>query len=515
MSNANMTCDQRSAPSDTFAADRPARSVIVVGGGTAGAVLAARLSEDPLMSVTLLESGATDNYGAEVRDPRRAHEVWSTLANSTVTTMAHPKGVIPMVLGNVMGGTSAVNYLATIRGQPQDYDGWEQAGLDGWGWRDVRQYFIAAENDLDFPDAPIHGNRGPLSVSRWRSEENSTFQRAFSEGLREIGVPSVDDVNDPDQLPGIGAFPATLDSSRQRLTVSTAYLTEQVRGRANLTLRPNSPVSTIIIEGAKAVGVNLECGETLMADEVIVSAGAIGSPTLLMRSGIGPRAELEARGIAVHADLPVGLTMSDHLGTALRYHHDGPTEMLGGPAQTVLVGSSNGREIDYHVFPSPSPDLTRPGDFLLLAYVLKSTGQGRVELAQDPQAPPVVTAPPMPTDVDIRLGHAFQRIADWEQSSAFRDFGCRPAEPHELASPTAVEDALARVIISYGHMVGTCPMGQVLDSECQVRGVSGLRVVDASAMPTIPAGNTYLGCVMVAERVSAMMTAANRASRRN
>lgn len=482
--------------------------VVVVGAGTSGSVLAARLSQDPDVTVVLLEAGGPDDYGDEILVPRRAPEVWSTLANATVTLMASPAGPIPMVQGHVIGGTSAVNYLATVRGQPEDYAGWEAAGLPGWGWSDILRYFIAAENDLDFGASPIHGDSGPLRVSRWKSGEHSAFQAAFADGLREVGVPSVDDVNDPAQLPGIGVFPATLDASRHRMTTSTAYLTDSVRSRPNLVVRTAAPVSKLLIADGRAVGVTLDDGEEVRADEVVVAAGAIGSPTLLLRSGIGPREQLASRGIEVHADLPVGSTMSDHLGTALTYQYDRPSVGTGGPAQTVLIGASNGKDVDYHIFPTPSLDPSAPSTFLLLAYLLRSTGRGRVELGGDPAGAPAVTAPPLPDDVDVRLGHAFRQIAAWENSAAARAIGCRPVEPHDLTMPTAPADALTRITISYGHMVGTCPMGSVLDAECRVRGIGGLRVADASAMPAIPAGNTYLGCVMVAERIAGLMTSA-------
>jgi choline dehydrogenase len=188
----------------------------------------------------------------------------------------------------------------------------------------VLRYFVAAENDLDFgASSPIHGDSGPLPVTRWKANEHSPFQTAFADGLRQVGVPSVADANDPDQLPGIAVFPATLDSARRRLTTSTAYLTYEVRQRPNLCIRQSTTVTRIQIEGGRAVEAVLDTGEHLVADEIVIASGAIGSPTLLLRSGIGPRDQLTDHGIHVHADLPVGSTMSDHLGTAIPYHHEG------------------------------------------------------------------------------------------------------------------------------------------------------------------------------------------------
>ncbi|MGV0617938.1 GMC family oxidoreductase [Mycolicibacterium sp. XJ879] len=486
------------------------RSVLIVGAGTSGSVLAARLSESPALSVTLLEAGGTDDYGDEITNPARAHEVWSSLANSDFVPMKGPAGDIPMLQGRITGGTSAINYLATLRGQPQDYDAWEAAGLAGWGWSDVQRYFIAVESDLDFGRSAIHGNAGPLTVSRWKPGEHSAYQAAFAEGLRQVGIKPVADVNDPAQLPGIGVFPATLNASRQRMTTSTAYLTTDVRSRPNLLIRTGATVARLFVDDGRTRGVMLDTGEELHADEVIVTAGAVETPTLLLRSGIGPREQLTARGLPVHADLPVGSTMSDHLGTALIYHHDAPRAGSGGPAQSVLVGASNGKDIDYHAFPTPLLGSDDPSTFMMLVFLLRSTGRGGVVLDADPAAPPRVTAPPLPDDVGDRLGQAFRQIAVWEQSPAAQAIGCRAVEPHDLTAPTAVADALSRITVSYGHMVGTCPMGQVLDAQCRVLGVSGLRVADASAMPTIPAGNTYLGCVMIAERIAALITSAIR-----
>jgi choline dehydrogenase len=523
------------------------RHVVVVGGGTAGCVLAARLSEDPDRSVTLLEAGPDhDAYGEANLAPIRAAENWTGGGEHLVpTSMATQRGAISMIQGRLLGGTSAVNGLATLRGQPADYDAWADAGLEGWAWDDVESTFVAAERDMDFGTSPIHGGDGPLPVRRWRKDEISRSQAAFYEGMIETGQPAAADINDPSQLPGIGVFPVTIDEQVKRVSTSLAYLGDEVRTRDNLTIRTNAEVATIEIDGGRAKGVGLVSGEEIDADEVVVAAGAIWSPTMLLRSGVGPERHLAEHGIDVHSDLPVGSTMSDHLGAGILYRHDGPRGGIAGPAQIVLVGASNGKDVDYHLMPislhdpkenpltfreklrlmgragneNPNPGwrtvlggmkfLATPTGgstlFMLAVFLLRSSGRGSVRLGSTPEAGPTVVAPPLPEDAPDRLRHAFAALAAWEGSAAFRALKPQPLFPHDLGAPDAVGVALERNTISYGHMVGTCPMGPVLDADCRVHGIPNLRVADASVMPTIPSGNTYLGCVMVAERVARKM----------
>ena len=487
-----------------------ARHIAIVGGGTAGAVLAARLSESPALHVTLLEAGPDhDAYDETVLDPAQAPRLWEGPApNVALTAMATRDGVIPMQQGRLLGGCSALNGLATLRGQPADYDAWKAAGLDGWGWADVESTFIAAENDFDFGASPIHGDAGPLTVRRWREDEMGRAQRAYYEGMVEIGEPAVADINDPSQLPGIGRFPVTIDENARRVTTSLAYLTEKVRARDNLEVRTNAEVVGLAFDGTRVTGVMLATGNEIEADEVVLAAGALFTPHLMMRSGIGPADHLAEHGITARVDLPVGRTMSDHLGPGIPYRHGGPREGIAGPAQVVLVGASNGRDVDYHAFPiGPVPQEEGDTVFMLAIFLMRSSGRGSVRLGDTPEAGPVVQAPPLPDDGNERLRHAFDRIAAWERSAAARALGCEPVMPHDLTAPDAVQTALERLTISYAHMVGTCPMGPVLDADCRVHGIEGLRVSDASVMPTIPSGNTYLGCVMVAERIARKMVA--------
>ena len=487
-----------------------AKRIVIVGGGTAGAVLAARLSESSACAVTLLEAGPDhDAYSETVLEPCLAPQLWTAHPLIRTTTMATESGgVIPMQQGRMLGGCSAMNGLATLRGQPADYDAWEADGLAGWGWSDVERTFIAAENDLDFGDSPIHGRDGPLTVRRWRPEELGRAQRAYYEGMLEIGERRVDDINDPSQLPGIGVFPVTIDADTKRVTTSLAYLTEAVRARDNLALRTKAEVTRLAFDGGRATGVILASGEELEADEVVLSTGALWTPFLLLRSGIGPADHLAEHGIPVRADLPVGRTMSDHLGPGLLYRHDGPRGGVGGPAQVVMVGASNGRDVDYHAFPIAPPPTDEETTFVMAVFSMRSSNRGSVRLGERVEDGPAVVAPPLPDDVPERLRDAFRKIARWERSEAVRALGCERIVPLDLTASDAVPTALETMTLSYAHMTSTCPMGTVLDGDCRVRGVEGLRICDASVMPAIPSGNTYLGCVMIAERVARKMSPA-------
>ena len=344
-------------------------------------------------------------------------------------------------------------------------------------------------------------------MRRWRRDEMGRAQLAFLDGMLELGMPHAADINDRSQLPGLGVFPVTIDDKAKRLTTSRAYLTANVRARGNLTIQPNSEVSRLVFDGDRVIGVRLRTGEELQADEVVVTAGALWTPTLLMRSGIGPAEHLAEHGISVRADLPVGETLSDHIGPGLRYRHDGPRGGTAGPAQSLFIGASDGQNIDYHAFPIAPPLGDGPTEFMMAVFLLRSSGQGKVRLGASEADEPQVVAPPLPDNFEARLQHAFEKIAAWETSQAAKALGCAQVDPIDLLAPDAVAKALEQSTLSYGHMTSTCPMGSVLDADCRVLGVQGLRVADASVMPTIPAGNTYLGCVMVAERIAQKMTA--------
>lgn len=496
--------------------------VVIVGGGTSGCVLAARLSEDPGRSVLLLEEGPDHTgYDRTVTSPGQAQVVSRRREFAEGLVLDVAGRAVPLARGRVLGGTSAVNYLATVRGLPADYDRWAARGLPGWAWRDVLPFFRRAERDLDFPDSPLHGHDGPLTVARWSPRTFAAAHTAFHDGLAELGVPAVADVNDPAGLPGVGAFPASVRDTGERLTVSQAYLTDAVRARANLRVRTGTRVARLLVERGRVTGVGTAEGERVTAGEVVVSCGAVGSPALLLRSGLGPADDLRAWGVPVTGDLPgVGRGLQDHLGPALTYRADPgapPGGPPGGPAQTVWVAAgTGGRDPDVHAFPVPLPGRDGEpdaGSFAVLVFSMRPDGRGRVTLRPDrPDGRPLVTLPP-PGNREMAATRAvFAVLDEWEHSTVCRGLGVRRTSgPATLSAPDAAAEATRESLASYAHLTGSCAMGPdsdpcaVLDAACRVRGVAGLRVVDASAMPEIPVGNTYLSCVMMAERVADLM----------
>ncbi len=527
--------------------ERETFDYVIVGAGSAGCVLAARLSEDPRARVLLLEAGPEDRnpwlhipvgYFRTVWDPRFA---WLYETEPEESTMGR---AMPWPRGRVLGGTSAINGLVYIRGQPQDYDHWRQLGLAGWGWDDVLPYFRRAEDNERGSDA-FHGRGGPLAVSDLRMRH--PLCEAFIAAAEEAGIPRNPDFNGASQE-GVGYYQLTTRNGL-RCSTATGYL-RPARRRPNLAVRTGATVERIELAEGRAAGVTYyRRGRTetaAAAAEVILCAGAIGSPHILQLSGIGPGEALRAAGIAPrHALAGVGANLQDHFQVRMYYRCTRPISLndqlrsLAGKARIaaefalrragpMTVGAGQvgvftrshadvaTPDIQFHVFPLSTE---RPGlgirglhpfsGFTACVNHSRPESRGSVMAkSPDPSAPPAIRPNFLDAEADRRAAVAGVRIA--------RRIMARPAMAPHIAEEVSIgpghdsDEAILQRAREVGatifHPAGTCRMGRdegaVVDEALRVRGIAGLRVVDASVMPTLISGNTNAPVVMIAEKAA-------------
>ena len=516
---------------------------IIAGAGSAGCVLANRLSADPKVRVLLLEAGGKDNYVWVKVPVGYLYCIGNPRTDWCMSTVAEP-GLNGRSLkyprGRVLGGCSSINGMIYMRGQAADYDGWRQLGLAGWGWDDVLPWFTRAEDHYAGASGH-HGTGGEIRVERQRLRWE--ILEAFRLAAEQYGVPMVDDFNRGDNH-GSSFFDVT-QRAGWRWSAADAFL-KPVRSRANLKVVTGALVDRLVIEEGRATGIRyLLGGQERVArarGEVLLAAGAIGSPAVLERSGIGAAARLQALGIGVALDRPeVGGNLQDHLQLRTSFKVSGvPTlnqrasslfgkaligmeyvlrrtgPMAMAPSQLGMFTRSHDRyataNLEYHVQPLSlaafGGDLDPFPAFTASVCNLRPESRGRSAITStDPAAHPAIAPNYLAAEEDRRVAaEAIRQARAIAAQPALARYGPQEVRP---GTDYASEDDLIRAAGEIGttifHPVGTAAMGTVLDERLRVKGVGGLRVIDASAMPRITSGNTNAPVMMMAEKGAAMI----------
>jgi choline dehydrogenase-like flavoprotein len=513
---------------------------VIVGAGSAGCVLANRLSEDPSVRVLLLEAGGSDS-SLKIKIPAAFTQQFHTKLDWDFATEPEPHvdgRCLYVPRGKALGGSSSMNAMLYVRGRPLDYDSWEAQGAPGWGYADVLPYFIKAEDNVRGP-WEYHGAGGPLRVSEQRSPR--PMDRRLLAASEAAGIPRIADYNGPEQ-DGASMFQVTQRDGR-RFSAADAYLRPALT-RPNLEVRTNVTVLGVELEGDRAVGVRLRRGrgsiEVARAGrEVLLSAGAIGSPQLLLLSGIGPADELRDAGVEVVRDLPgVGRNLQDHPFVTLIWEVSDQETLYGADkpkplaewllrksgklsstvAEVVAFTRTRGglpaADIQFHMGAAYFEDHgaeTYDGHCMVIAPVLVSPkARGRVWLGSaDPTAKPRIVTNALSEHEDVQSMIAGMRLArEIAAQAPLKEITVKELKPgsHAVDLEELEADLRRRLMLIY-HPVGTARMSDthehaVVDSRLAVHDLQALRVIDASIMPTITGGNTNAPTIMTAERAA-------------
>ena len=505
---------------------------VVVGAGTAGCAVAARLSEDADVTVAVVEAGS------RVIPPQVAEDIatpwhWALVQQSSVdwkyesVPQPHLNGRrVPEPRGRLPGGTSNLYILMHIRGHRSDFDNWAYQGCVGWGYEDILPYFQKSEDQED-DSSPVAGHGGPLAVMASRLHGRNPTSEAFYDACLELGYPRTDDFNGP-QMEGVGWHHLNIKNGK-RHDMATAYLYPALERRKNATLIDTAHATRLVFQGRRCTGVEFfqggEIRQIAAAREVVVCAGAIDSPKLLLLSGIGDGERLAALGIPVLQHLPgVGQNFHNHiLVPVIAVASQRIPDPTMGMSEAALFYKSEpgwpGPDIQMafvHGDPRQVTNPDRPSVMVMLPGVVRPVSRGWLRLAgPDPRTPPLIHPNYLACEADfrrlvdaVRMArriYGTQALRAWVQAEALPG----PAYPDEQLG-----DYVRQFAESYHHQAGSCRMGidelAVVDPRLRVHGIDGLRVADASVMPTVVSGNCHAAIVMVGEKLADMVKADRR-----
>lgn len=504
---------------------------VVIGAGSSGCVIANRLSEDQGIKVLLLEAGGPDTK-PEIHQAASFTKLWGTEVDWNYQTEPEPilqDRQLPWPRGKVLGGSSSINALLYVRGNPRNYDHWAKLGNQGWRYDDVLPYFKKSEN-YDGGASRYHGAGGPLNVKQKVASESAPVEVAFVQAGVEYGFGGpIWDFNGEQQENGCGFHQVTVNPDGTRCSTATAFL-KPIRNRSNLVIETAAHVTRLLIENGRVTGVEYvqdkQIKQVYIDNDVVLCAGAVDSPKLLMLSGIGPANTLRTHGIEVVVDLPgVGQNLQDHVLLGVAFRSKQP--LLGGD---TIVGEAGlftyvladpttvGPDLQFHFFHDfhlgPRElvgDMDAPG-FTFLPTLLKPESTGYITLrSNNPFESARIYANYLAHEADFKVLIAGIKLArELVKMPAFDSFrGEEVAPGSSCTTDSDLREYITKYVTTVFHPVGTCKMGSdeqaVVDAHLRVHGIAGLRVADASIMPQIVSANTNAASIMIGEKAADMI----------